>query len=302
MRADSGELTLIVETADGTWVRQIQAASPLRNDIEPGYAAEEATRSAAARWGLPDFIFRPALSAKGRGVVEVGDALLIAGDLAACVQVKMRTSPSDNDHRERLWLDKKIDEARRQALGSLRRMQQLGTLLLVNERGREVAIDTARPSWTSVVILDHPGVQDYVPKTSSSLVVLRRDWEFLFSQLKSTYVVLQYLHHISRDSVRTPLGDEPVRYYEVAQASLTKEPDPLDQRLVAPGAGRSVPIFPLAPAGSGEIVRWVLEDIATQPLPDSLDPSALLTILAAVDSTPLAFREDLGNSGVGSRS
>ncbi len=288
------ELRLLVDTPSGRFVRRIQPASQLRSDLEPGYAAEEATRSAAAKWGLPDFIYRPAHSTKGRGNLEIGDALLIAGDLAACIQVKMRTGETENAHREQLWLTKKIEAGERQARGSLRRMGQLSEISLVNERGREVPIRASETSWISVVILDHPGLQGYVP-SSSCQVLLRRDWDFLFEQMKSTYAVLQYLHHISRGSGGSvALGEEPVRYYQIAQASIDLTPEPFDQRLFG-GPGISEPVFPLAPARGTEIVRWVLEDIAVLPPSNEIDPGALMTVLAAIDSTPLALREGLGS-------
>jgi hypothetical protein len=51
---DGDGLTLLVETAQGTMVRSIPGASPLRADARQGYAAEEATHNAAALWGMPD--------------------------------------------------------------------------------------------------------------------------------------------------------------------------------------------------------------------------------------------------------
>ncbi|RKT09225.1 hypothetical protein BX285_6299 [Streptomyces sp. 1114.5] len=43
---------------------------------------------AAATWGLPDFVFVPALAQKVSGRRELGDRILIAGRRAAVVQVK----------------------------------------------------------------------------------------------------------------------------------------------------------------------------------------------------------------------
>jgi hypothetical protein len=43
-------------------------------------------------------------------------------------------------------------------------------------------------------------------------------------------------------------------------------------------------------------VRAVLEDIATAPLPEGLQQADLLDVLAAIDATPVAYREELGKS------
>jgi hypothetical protein len=47
-------ITLVVETAAGTYIRTVPSASPLRDDVNHGAGAEEATEDAAALWGLPD--------------------------------------------------------------------------------------------------------------------------------------------------------------------------------------------------------------------------------------------------------
>lgn len=56
------DITLIVDTPNGVLFRRIAAPSILPGDVPSGPAAEVATRGAAAYWGLPDFVFRPALS------------------------------------------------------------------------------------------------------------------------------------------------------------------------------------------------------------------------------------------------
>ena len=105
--------TLFIETAKGVFVRRITPASVLPDDETAGAAAETATRNAAAIWGLPDFVFRPALRPRGSGVRELGDAILVVGDRAASIQVKARFKLSANTSRERAWLDKKVAEGAR---------------------------------------------------------------------------------------------------------------------------------------------------------------------------------------------
>lgn len=288
-------LVLRVETPDGVFLRPIMPASLLPPDVEHGGAAEEATRSAAAFWGLPDFVFRPALRPRGSGSRELGDAILVVGDRAASVQVKARHSPSNDDRKERSWLDKNIRQGTRQATGTIRALTSTPMTNLVNERGRSVAIEAARRAWLKVVVVDHPGITRYMP-AAGAVVLLRRDWEFLFEQLRSTYAVLDYLHRVTSEPP-VLLGEEPVRYYEFAAADAVAPPGEADPRLTALGSeSKSVPLLPQAPAGHGQdefhvVVRIVLEDIATT---GSADETARLDALAALDSIPVAYRAELG--------
>ena len=192
-------------------------------------------------------------------------------------------------------MDKKIREGARQATGTIRALISTPTTSLVNERGRSVAIDAARRAWLKVVVVDHPGMTGYVPP-AGAVVLLRRDWEFLFEQLKSTYAVLEYLYRVTSEPP-VPLGEEPVRYYEFAAADAEAPPGEADPRLTALGSKpKSVPLLPQAPAGHGEdqfhvVVRIVLEDIATT---GAADETARLDALAALDSIPVAYRAELG--------
>lgn len=147
-------------------------------------------------------------------------------------------------------------------------------------------------------MVDHPGVEGYVPP-GHAVVLLRREWEFLFEQLKSTYAVMEYLRRVSdKDSV--PLGDEPVRYYKLAAADAVAPPCPLDPRLTGfTHKSGSAPLLPQAPAGHRDdqhhtLLRAVLEDIATAPLPEGIQQSELLDLLAAIDATPVGYRAELG--------
>lgn len=285
-------MTLHVMTDQGHFLRTIMPASLLAPGEAPGAAAETATRGAAAVWGLPDFVFRSAVQQRGAGTRELGDAILIAGERAACVQVKARAAPSADAERERAWLDKKIAEGAKQAVGTIKSVRRAHPTL-VNERGRAITIDGSRKTWLAITLLDHPGLDGYTPR-SESMVLLRQDWEFLFEQLKSTYAVLEYLERVSR-GVPVALGTEPVRYYELAAADLRSRPEPLDPRLAALGhEGRSTPLLPMEPAHHGEIIRGMLEDIATCDMPEQFASSDLLDVLAAIDAAPVGYRAELG--------
>lgn len=288
-------LVLEIETPDGIFLRPIMPASRLPSDVDVGGAAEDATRGAAAFWGLPDFVFRSTVRTRGRSNRELGDAILVVGNRAASVQVKARQTPSGNDARERSWLDKKVRHGARQATGTIRSLTSMPTATLVNERGRAIPISPAGKTWLKVVVVDHPGLKEYVP-TRGAVVFLRRDWEFLFQQVKSTYAVLEYIQRVS-SMPPVPLGEESVRYYELAAADVAAPQGGGDPRLTALGSHpRSVPLLPQRPAGHGEdrhlvVVRLVLEDIATI---GSADETARLDVLAAIDSIPVAYRAELG--------
>jgi hypothetical protein len=168
---------------------------------------------------------------------------------------------------------------------------------------RPIQIRPDEKQWLHVTVLDHPGLEDYVP-SGPATVLLRRDWEFLFEQLKSTYAVMEYLRRISSDEPM-PLGEEPVRYYQLAAADAATPPSQADSRLVQLGLkSESLPLLPQAPAGHSDdpyhiVIRAVLEDIATSPLPDDASPGDLLDVLAAIDATPVAYRADLGRMWLG---
>jgi hypothetical protein len=130
------------------------------------------------------------------------------------------------------------------------------------------------------------------------VILLRRDWEFLFQQLKSTYAVVDYLWRVS-GAKAIALGDEPIRYYRLAAADLATDPSPMDPRL-SPYMSTlgSTPLLPQTPAGHDEdryhfLVRAVLEDIATGSVPVDSDID-VLNVLGAIDATPVAYRAELG--------
>jgi hypothetical protein len=292
---DDQEETLIIEWDDGFAIRRILPASALAADKAKGLAAEDATRGAAATWGLPDFTFRPLRFQRGPALREAGDVILAVPHRAVSVQVKCRERFSDDPVRERKWLDKKIAEATRQAEGTIRAIRQVGGRELVNERGRTVHVGRGATEWAKVVVLDHPGLQDYTP-SGDAVVLLRKDWEFLFEQLKSAAAVIDYLHRIGPEQIE--LGTESVRYYQFALADRDAAPGPADGRLTALGFGtNSPPTLPTAPAGDDGphlLVRIMLEDIAATVGDGSMSDQQRFEVLAAIDTVPVAYREELG--------
>ncbi|MFB6554256.1 hypothetical protein [Streptomyces sp. NPDC056405] len=109
------------------------------------------------------------------------------------------------------------------------------------------------------------------------IALLRRDWEFLFNQLRSTHAVVGYLHRVAASA--PVLGGEPERYYELAAADAEAVPGALDPSWTRRGGQpHSVPLLPAAPAGSDDdeahtMVRIMLE--------------AWQRVLASLDSLPV---------------
>jgi hypothetical protein len=150
-----------------------------------------------------------------------------------------------------------------------------------------------------VVIIDHaaPPLEQPLPDPASTVPVvtlLRRDWEFLFDQLRSTRAVLDYLHRVG---CSTPfLGGEPERYYELAAADAAAEPSPVDPTLQ--GEPRSVPLLPMTPAGRDDdqahgMVRVICEDIANAPT--GQNEGERIQVLATIDMLPVGYRTALGH-------
>jgi hypothetical protein len=296
---DASQLTFLVSTPDGVFERIVPDATPLRTLDRNGSAAEMAVQDAASTWGLPDFVFSPLVERKGSGVREVGDGLIVVGDRGAIIQVKTREVEPRSSDREAAWIMKQIAAARDQVKGTARRVGSAATRML-NGRGRAISIDGAHIDWVGVIIIEHPSPPaiktDPLDIGLPHVVLLRRDWEFLFRQLRSTYAVVEYLHRVAEPT--DVLGEEPHRYFELAHADLLAEPRYSDPRLGTDKSLRSKPLLPTEPVGSEDLeahgmVRQVLEDIATSPMSNA-EQEYRQDVLASIDSLPVAHRTELG--------
>lgn len=297
-----GELLLTVETAAGTLVRGVPPAMPLRLDRPQGEAAEQATQGTASLWGLPDFFFPPAVRKVGSSTREIGDGLLIVADLGVVVQVKSRRSPSDQAERERKWLVKNIDKALRQGRGTIRRLRQAPERL-VNGRDREVLVDGNDFLWRTAVVIDHDHVPpDFMPddeKLEGAVVLLRRDWEFLYDQLKSSFAVASYLARVAGEPVE--LGAEPMRYHQLANDDAEADPEPLHERFRLRGARQVYrPRLPLEPvahqsAEAHRMFRFVLEHISSIDAVNGMTEEARVRALGELDRLPVQDREVVGD-------
>ncbi|MFD9053542.1 hypothetical protein [Streptomyces zaomyceticus] len=176
---------------------------------------------------------------------------------------------------------------------------------MVNGRGRVMRVDGNAYEWIAVFLLDHPGVPGGItarwqPTGMPSIALTRRDWDFLFGQLRSTTAVLDYLFRAAEEPA-VPLGEEPVHYYELAAADAVAPPGEIDTDLVGEGGVLySVPRLPQAPAGDDGtrahlMIRFMLEDIALSPLVGLLTEANRHTVLCDLDRLPVAARTAWGH-------
>ncbi|MBB5801224.1 hypothetical protein F4560_000992 [Saccharothrix ecbatanensis] len=299
------ELTLVLETADGTFVRRIPDASPLPAVDDQGYEAEDASRNAASTFGMPDFMFLPKQQRNGSGMRELGDGTVVVGPRAAVLQVKSRVAPSGDAAKESAWLTKNISKAYGQASGTVRRLTNTPAVL-TNARGRSIHVAGAAHQWLSIVIVDHPDVPEGYrpppgPGNTPAVVLMRRDWEFLFNHLYSTRAVLVYLHRVAGEPLE--LGGEPLRYHEFALADREVEPDPVAPKLAGFGTAVSTARAPLSPAGRDDmaahlLLRVIMEDIARTPLVEEREADRI-KVLADIDGFPIDARTELGRTLLG---
>jgi hypothetical protein len=299
----SDDFIMLVQRPDGVYGRIVPVAEALDRSLERGTAAEGASRDSASRWGLSDFVFQPGTVQRGSATREVGDGTIVCGDRGLAVQVKARTEATDQPERERAWISKKAKEGARQASGSVRTVRRNPTPH-VNARGRSITIDGNAIEWVGVIIIDHDTPPDDVSAYEQSVpipyvVALRREWDFLFNQLRSTTAVVEYLHRIATDQI-TP-GGHVANYYELALADEQSPPDLAGSRIPAsladPALRTSHPLLPIEPASAADeygarMYRQILEDIALSPW--DREESDRVNVLHLLDKLPVAERAGMG--------
>jgi hypothetical protein len=244
-------------------------------------------------------VYQAAVVRVGTGTREIGDRLLIDGDRAVVVQVKSRAQVREDETRERAWVVKHVRRGLKQAHGTIRRFGG-GRFEATNGRERTLQIDGGKLRWLAVVVIDHAAVPDEITpnigaEPNPSVVILRRDWEFLFEQLKSTHAVIRYLERVAGQPWE--LGDEVLRYFDLAQADAATAPAQPDPRLASLGGRHfSSPLLPMLPVATTEdrahgVVRLIFEDIATAKTSDEY---IRLRVLAALDRLPVSLRALVG--------
>jgi len=297
------DFIMLVRRPDGIYGRIVPLPDALDPAAPRGTAAEDASRNSAAHWGLSDFVFHPETVQRGTATREVGDGTIVCGDRGLAVQVKARPDPTDRPDRERSWIAKKAKEGASQASGSVRTVQR-NRIAHTNDRGRSIIIDGNTIEWAGVVVIDHDNPPDNLSGYSETMhipyvVVLRREWDFLFDQLRSTTAVVNYLHRIAGDLIEP--GEHVANYYELALADERTPPDLTHSRipksLSDPALRTSHPLLPLEPASAADeygarMYRQILEDLACGPW--DREESDRLQLLYLLDKLPVAERAVIG--------
>lgn len=302
IRSDDGSYTLLRFESGQVVGREIPEATPPEPSMPLGTGTEVAALHAAGRWGLPDFVFCPLTIPKGSGVREIGDGSLISGSRGITLQVKARDGATVNLEREASWLQKKAGEGLRQAYGTIRMLAK-HDLTLTNLRDRDVPIPGDEIDWAPVVILDHPnppaGVTPEREPQLKGLILTRRDWEFLWDQLRSVAAVIEYAHRVADDD-RIKLGTEVTRYYDLADRDEHATPTPMEPWMAAVGADQiSGPTLPRDPANTADTVghsvfRQILSDIAATDFGG--DELTRLEVLSLIDQSWVGHRAELGRT------
>jgi hypothetical protein len=129
--------------------------------------------------------------------------------------------------------------------------------------------------------------------------MLRREWAFIFEQLRSTTAVVNYLHRIA-DAHVAP-NEHVEYYYELALADEQTPPQMNPSRIPAslddPALRMSHPLLPMEPMSADDgygarMYRQMLEDITTSPW-DRTENDRLL-VLSLLDQLPVAERTVIG--------
>lgn len=302
IRADDGSYTLLRFENGQVVGREIPEATPPEPSLPLGTGTELAALGAAARWGLPDFVYRPVTIPKGSGFREIGDGTLVSGHRGITLQVKARDGATDNAAREASWLQKKAGEGLRQAHGTIRMLTK-HALMLTNFRDRAVPLPGDEIEWAPVIILDHPSPPSGVtPKREpdlKGLILTRRDWEFLWDQLRSVTAVIEYAHRVADDD-RIELATEVARYFDLADRDERATPTPMEPWMVEVGATQiSGPTLPRDPANATDVVghsvfRRILSDIAATEFGG--DELTRLDVLSVIDQSWVGHRAELGRT------
>lgn len=285
--------------------REIAPARDLLDASQDGTAVEEATRAAAGRWGLRDLVLRPKVFAKGSGIRELGDGTILAGPRGISLQVKARGVTGDTPEKATKWMLKNAAHGLRQARGTIRTALLNPEVELTNLRGRTVTIRGSSVAWVPVVVIDHPdppptGVVPAPDPKGPSVVMTRRDWEFLWDQLRSATAIVDYIHRVAEEDEPLELGAESNRYLDLAERDAESPPGELPDWIPATGAIQTnLPLLPHDPAASTDrfghaIFQRILEDIADTDFTG--DEADRIMILSYIDRVAVGARAELGRT------
>jgi SEC-C motif len=258
-----------------------------------GQQREEYSRRLAGALGVPDFVYEPAVEAKGRGQREISDGLLVCGGEGVILQVKSRrpdSAATDTDAKAESWIRKGAEDALRQVLGTRRRLDGSKSVRVRSLRGFTREIFDAG-GWPGVVVLDHPRIPDGIVLEQFDDIYWTTldDWFELHDWLRSTAAVIGYVQRALRCGLHPPLGYESLRYFRLADA---------DDR--AHGGPTSRPLLPPRPIeGRDRLFASIIDDWIEHVWPQDgpytwRDPDEYRRIVELLDRIPPAFRVELG--------
>jgi len=302
-KGDDGRLTYLqLDERSRVVGREIPAASTatLQPGQTHGIAVEDATRAAAGSWGLPDLVLQPAVIPKGSGIREVGDGTIFSGPRGIVLQVKAREIVGDTPARAESWLRKNASKGLSQARGTIKTLRN-PAVTLTNLRGRDVTFSGTSIDWIPVIVLDHPAAPTGVFPPSDpggpSVTMLRSDWEFLWTQLRSATAIVEYIHRVA-DEEPLELGAETHRYFDLAERDVRASPRPLPTWMGESGATTpGLPQLPPDPASSPDelgflVFQRILEDVADSDFPGT--ERERLDVISMIDHVAVALRASLG--------
>lgn len=278
-------------------IHRIRHASRILEGDSFGHSTEESIESAAATWGLPDFVMRPIQERKGAAVREISDGLVISGKKGLIIQSKARENPSNDDpEKEVRWVNKQIKKASAQVEGTARRLNK-DPITVRNGRNRELLFEAGEIDWAGAIIIENPAIQKCEINDLSCkiplIILTRADWEFLFEKLRSTHSVVEYAFRAGNSLI---LGEEYLRYFQLADADLqaTREATPATYDSWHPHSSPALPILGSSDDDLDLILRDIMEDISLSVTTKS-DYIGLHSLLSNIDAIPLTVRPSLSD-------
>ncbi len=256
----------------------------------PGQQVENYARRLAGDLGVRDFVYQPIVIQKGKGVREISDGLLVAGNEGLILQVKSRdpdVAKLDTPTKAEAWCVKNAAAGVRQAEGT-RRSLTTGQVTVRSLRGFERTLPDAS-TWASVIIVDHPSDPEVLfPPEFRTLYISVNDWRNLHRWLRSTWGVISYVRRALDSGVDVALGREIDRYRLLAEADLE-----------VGGSATSFPILPPyridgAEAWDAAVFEDLIERLADPEGATGWDAEQYLLIVEELDRVPPIARIRLG--------
>lgn len=244
-----------------------------------GQVVEEYARRIAAGLGVPDFVYRPVVSVRGKRRREISDGLLVVGESGLILQVKSRAADigyEDTPERAASWCQKEFSAAQRQGDGT-RRELAASEVRVQSLRGYERVLP-ASSDWPVVVILDHPlDPPLHLVGSRGTLVISLNDWLVLHQVIRSTASVIEYVRAALASDIDVPLGGEGTRYSQLVERGLWRGRKPLSER---DAVGLDFYDDLIEKVADSENIGW--------------DPTEYLHIVEALDLTTVSSRAVIG--------